>query len=383
MPSTKHFHFVVPVWGNSYTELFADICLPLLMTSGNLGAVKDEENNLFVIVTTYADANYLSAHPSITRLREFIEVEFRLIDGLTNTENSHTAMSDCYANAMHSPRVIPGETYFVFLTPDSFWSENTFQRLKTLANEGFSVAMVMGLRTNLESIVPVLKRLIKDLSDNPAIPIASLVSMALRHLHQMSKAHDWLSGSGFLNVWTSHIYWWGGGDRLIARCFHMHPLMVQSKAGVFRIGDTIDGQFLDKLNYPLDKYYIARDNNDFLGVELSSSDRSWGHPLSQPSAWMAALFGLWHANSLHWHFFSHQIVYIGDNHATNPLDPSVINLVEQVCKRIGFARIPSLILSKAGIKMLTYRVIQTRIGQALLHGKLGRTMRRAYLSVAK
>lgn len=371
----RHFHFVVPVWGASYTSLFADVCLPLLMTSGNLGAIRGGEGNRFVIATTYADARYLSAHPSLARLKEFVEVEYQLIDGLANTRATHEAMSYCYSAAMKSLRVKPGYTYFVFLTPDSFWSEGTFQRLKSLADEGYSVAMVMGLRTNSESIVPELKKLIRDKADNPSMPIEALVTLSLRHLHQMSRAHDFLSGDRFLNQWPSHLYWWGGRDRLIARCFHMHPLMVQSKASVSRIGDSIDGEFLDNLNYPLDKYFIARGNEDFLGIELSSSGRSWGMPLSPPSAWMVALFGVWHANSRHWHFFRHEIVYSGQSHTPDPLDSLLDDLIKQVIKRVRLGRIPSIVLSKLGIKKIMYLAVKSRIGQAMLVGKPGKAIR--------
>lgn len=330
----KHFHLVVPVWGVSYTALFADVCLPLLLTEGNLGAIKGIANNRFVIATTYIDAVYLSKHASTARLKEFIDVEFLLIDGMTNTDAAHEAMSYCYAMAMQSPYVIPSETHFIFLTPDSFWSEGTFARLQQLAENEYRVVMAMGLRTNIETMVPVLSEMIKTKPDNPAIATCELVSLALRNLHQMSKAHDWLSNGGFLNSWPSHLYWWGGEDRLVAHCFHMHPLMVCSKAGVTKIGDTIDGQFLDNLHYTLDQYYIVKNNDDFLGVELSSKDRSWGQELAVPSIHKVIKFGVLHANSRHWHFFRHRIDYRGTNYSENSLSAVATSLIDEVVNRI-------------------------------------------------
>jgi hypothetical protein len=291
-----------------------------MMTQGNIGSLKKEEGHVFTICTRHTDAVYFENQASINRLGDFVDVKFMLMDGLVDFDSPHVAMSGCYARAMAAPEVVPGQTYFVFLTPDSFWTENTVRRLGVLADEGYAVVMAMGLRTTRETIEPVLQGVIAEHPDNPAIPVEKGVSLALAHLHRMSRAHDWFSPDGISTGWPSHLYWIVGSDRFFARCFHLHPVMVRSKDDVAAIGDTIDGQFLNRLGYPQTKYYVARGNADFLAVEMSPADREQNAVLGQPSVKAILTFGRKFANPQHWYFFSHHMDYHGEG-----VDPSLPN----------------------------------------------------------
>ena len=311
MEKTKSFHLIVPVWGHSFTSLFANTCLPMLMTSGNLGSFAGEKGHLFVICTTIKDSEYLAKHPSILLLSEYIEVEFKLIDGLiSDLSLSHKAMSECYSLAINSPKIIPGETYFIFLTPDSFWSNNTFLSLKNIANDGYDVAMAIGIRTILESMEPKLKSIIDKRHNDSDTTTENLVMLVLENIHQMSSAHEWRLGKSFLNIWPSHIYWISNNS-LVARCFHLHPLMVKSKKIQIKIGDTIDGKFLSNLGYPFSKYYVAKGSDDFFGIELSPQQRSWNQNLYDPTIWSVIKFGVIHASKFHWYLFKHTIFLKG------------------------------------------------------------------------
>lgn len=331
MTTERNFHFIVPVWGRVYTKLFVDICLPMIMTSGNLGALEKSREDRFVIVTTWEDAQTIRGSSNYERLGELVRVEFILIDGLVDTGNSHAAMSECYAMAMRHEGVIPGETYFVFLTPDSFWSDGTFQRLIDLAAQGFQVVMAAGLRVQSEAMSLMLREEINKSPDNPTIPLARLVRMILGNIHQLSSAHNWLSKSGFLNVWPSHIYWINERDQqLIAHCFHLHPLMVLAPNANAAIGTTIDGEFLDNLRYPLDRYYVSQ--GEFIGVELSPAERNWGQPLGAPLLHQVIRFSLFHANSRHWHFFDKRIILNGD--PTKPIAPGLEKFIDTIVGKI-------------------------------------------------
>ncbi len=312
--SSKHFHCIVPVWGRQFCEIFTKTCLPFLLSPGNLEAIANVDGSRFVIVTTYADREFLEAEESVALLKKIIPVEYHLVDGFADFGSSHRAMSACYARAMTSPSVVSGETCFIFLTPDSIWSEGAFRRLKELIGQGYCAVMAMGLRTELENISPILQNKIsQSTTGGVGIAVDELVALALSNLHSMSKAHNWVSGNRFLNAWPSHLYWWDKKDSLIAHCFHMHPLAVLSKPGKTDIGDTIDGKYLENLNYPADKYYLVQGNEDFLGVELSPSKRNWDLELGYPSIEKVQEFGFWYATPRHWHFFHHRIIYTGPN----------------------------------------------------------------------
>jgi hypothetical protein len=342
MNSSKHFHLIVPVWGATYTSLFTDICLPMLLTPGNLGALGKRLGDQFVIVTSWEDYLAIQGSASFERLKNMIPVEFVLVDGLVDLGNSHKAMSECYAMAMHREEVVPGETGFMFLTPDSFWPDGTFRRLIELADQDFKVVMAAGLRVNSEAMSAILKKRIASFPDNPAFPLTELISLVLANIHQLSMALNLLSRSGFLNMWPSHMYWINERDRqLVAHCFHLHPLLVLAPKSQAKIGTTIDGEFLNNLHYPLDLYHVIQDS---VGVELSPSERDWGQPLGAPSLIQMVRFSLLHANSRHWYFFGKRIVLNGS--PGMPINSAIADLADKVVKRIeGNKRLALIIQS--------------------------------------
>ncbi|MBV9576467.1 MAG: hypothetical protein JO149_07565 [Gammaproteobacteria bacterium] len=82
------------------------------------------------------------------------------------------------------------------------------------------------------------------------------------------------------------------------------------------MGTTLDAQFLKNLNYPNDKYYIFQE--DYFAVELSKSERSWNHPLGNPSINKIIKFSLLHTDSIHRYFFKHRIIISAANSLLNP-----------------------------------------------------------------
>jgi hypothetical protein len=326
MAAEKHFHLIVPVWGKSYTALFTEVCLPMIMTPGNIGALGGYPGDQFVIVTTWEDHLAIKSSASYERLSSMIAVEFILTDGFVDLGNTHLAMSNYYAMAMRRKSVVAGKTYFLFLTPDSFWPDGMFRRLAELAEQGFKVVMAGGLRVKSEPMSGILRKRIEQSPDNPAIPLPELTRLALANIHQMSTAFNLLSPQGFLNAWPSHMYWINEKDQqLIAHCFHLHPLLVLAPRSVTAIGTTIDGQFLDNLHYPLEQYYVIQ--NEGVAIELTPAERNWGVQLQSPSLRKIVLFALSNANSRHWHFFEKRIVLNGKPEKST--DPLLDKLIEK------------------------------------------------------
>src|SRR5579871_3959663 len=103
--TNKHFHFIVPVWGETFTQLFTTICLPLLMTVGALRNLPTNESDQFVIVTTWHDCTMIRASIAYQQLQKLMKIKFILIDGLIHLENSYVAMSHCYSLAMREQDV--------------------------------------------------------------------------------------------------------------------------------------------------------------------------------------------------------------------------------------------------------------------------------------
>ena len=207
-----------------------------------------------------------------------------------------------------------------------------------LADQGYKVAMVGSLRANQETMSKILIEWLKKHPENPEMYAPKMMQMIFDHLHQLSRAHNFLSSTEFLNVWPSHVYWINDQDRqIVAHCFHMHPLMVLAPKGITKIGNTIDGDFLDKLPYPLKSYYVVQD--DFMGFDMAPSERNWGQKLGPPSIRAIKTFSMLYVNPKHWHFFTKRITFSPDPDLKVP--PEITAFVDGVVKRVCAQRYKS------------------------------------------
>lgn len=330
MDTKTHFHFIVPVWSEEYTKLFCDACLPMLMIPGNLGYIPLNEHDKFVIVTTWNDCQTIKASTAYEQLRKIIHVKFILIDGLIDLDDTYNSMSYCYAIAMRENDVLPNQTYFVFLTADSFWSENTFKRLLEVKAKGYKVAMALGIRVKSKPVLEFITNFLQKNTHPISLPTKDLINVAMKHLHPLTCAFDLLSTNGFLNNWPSNLYWIDYKEnQIIAHCFHMHPLMVRAPNKTVPIGTTIDAEFIKNLKYSLKDFHIFQDS--YFAIDLTSDKRSHDcENLKKPSPNKILEFSIRHTNDFHMHFFKHQINISSQKN----IDPNLNKLISKTVEHI-------------------------------------------------
>lgn len=330
MSAVTHYKFVflLPVWGEEYTRTFVEFCLPLILTRGNLGHFGNRRDAGFIILTDYRSQAQLIQSANFKRLKELVQVKTVLIDGRVNFSSSHKAMTDCYILGIGDSWVKPKSTYLIFLTPDSFWSDGSFANLVSAADAGKKCVVVIGLRTNLESMREYIRKAIDAEPENPAISNRELVSKSLKHLHGMARTHNWLS-SNFNNSWPSNIYWLVNDHLMLAHAYHMHPLMVRAPARRLSITDSIDGAFISRQSFKEGECMIVTDSDFILGIEMTKTNREWGSSLGRPSLWALQQFATYFASPMHVSFFFNRIYFKGI-HAPDSVPPEVQENVDSV-----------------------------------------------------
>lgn len=132
--------------------------------------------------------------------------------------------------------------------------------------------------------------------------------------------------------------------------------MVEAPVRTVSIETTIDGEFLERLQYPLDSYHVIRD--EFIGIELSDASKSWNQPLNHPSLRHVQMFSLMDTNALHWHFFGQRIVY--QEGGGGPLAPEVADQVGHVVSQVMRFRRLSLLLRQLKLRPLFHQGLKIR-----------------------
>jgi hypothetical protein len=241
-----------------------------------------------------------------------IRCDFLLIDDLLAVSNeSYLNMSAAFRRGMESSWTEPGHTCFIFLTPDSVWSDGSFRMIETLLDRDYKAAMVIGFRTEMEKMRPFLEERIAANPENPVIANRTLASKTIEALHPMMKIMEWTS-PGFTNTWPQHVYWHTGEDSIALHSFMPHPFFILSPKRAVPFTKAMDIDYLSKLGYPKSSIHIATNSDIITVVELTPGNRDWGQPLAPARVKSLLRFGFFQADHFHWHYFGHRFMLYGE-----------------------------------------------------------------------
>jgi hypothetical protein len=265
------FHFIAAVWGDGHTGLFLDIGLPSLLSANNLPAMAGGDGARFQIFTRDADRARIEAAPVLKRLRQVIEVEFTSIDGAIG--NVHETMSRCHRAGL--VRAAASGAAAVFIPPDCIWADGAFASLERIAAGGARVVHMTGIRLDRDSFAPAVIEAARA-ADGCALTIAprALARLGLRHLHAIARLSFFREhGPGLM---PTNLFWSVGADGILARCFHLHPLMVRPSSASTGFVTTIDDDLALLSNPDGEGDYIVTDSDELLAFEMSPPDHRVG-----------------------------------------------------------------------------------------------------------
>ncbi len=92
------------------------------------------------------------------------------------------------------------------------------------------------------------------------------------------------------------IYWKRAG--LVARCFHMHPLLIWGNKS---FNGTVDDDCVN--NFRIEQSYVVTDSDEIACFELSPSGYIWGQ---KPGGHNVADWARRKTNAMHRWFFKHE-----------------------------------------------------------------------------
>jgi hypothetical protein len=264
-------HFIVPVWGEAYTRLFAEVCLPTLLSPGNIPGLPHRERHVFTIYTSPADRAIVEASPAFRLLEKSIKVEFHPIRArVGQISDPYDVQSDCFRRAIR--RADAADCAMVFLTPDLIMADGSLRALARIADTPVRAVLGVGIRLDkARTSSQLLAGHRSESGDAIAIAPRDLVKLALGTLHPIAKAHMFHAESE--DVLLSNLYWRVGGDGLLARCFHLHPFLVYPRVKNAPFTNTIDGDYLEAACPDPAETYVITDSDEFSAWELSDADR--------------------------------------------------------------------------------------------------------------
>ena len=265
-------HVSIPVWGVSYTRCFLDIGLASLLAPGNLPALQRGDGHVLHIMTTEADREVIETSPVWERAREVINCRLDIIGAdAASILQPHVTMSNCHRDAIAFADSC--EAAIMLYNPDIVIADGAVRALVGLLSEGKRAIQVLGLRLIKEEVVP---KLLKDHlgPDGKAIEIAprELMAIAVDHLHPVSMMHfQDITG---IDLMPQELFWRAGEEGLVARCFHIHPLLVYPRVRNAPFTTTVDEDYLRAACPDPEDEFVVTDSDLLCLCELSGLHRS-------------------------------------------------------------------------------------------------------------
>jgi hypothetical protein len=262
--------FLVPVavWGEAFVGLYLKVCLPSLLAEGNLPALADRNKCEYVLFTREQDFATISQSPAFRYLSSLMRVDVRIL-GEADTKDPHIGTSRCYRWAVQVATV--RGLSLLFVPPDEIVANGTLRRAQELADSGYKAIFLLTprlFRDSFAAVLPTAGRAVIEM------PPREMTHLAMQHLHPVSKSL--FLDSAEYNTGPSHMYWRTGEHSMLARGFHLHPLMVTPEAGAEAFSGTIDDDLVSRFVKDPKRIYVCPDSDEMLMFEMSDASRMTG-----------------------------------------------------------------------------------------------------------
>ena len=283
-PASSVFHAVTHVWGRGYLDLFLNVCIPNQLAPGNVPALPP--GSRYRILTRSKHVDELDAHPMVHALRGVIPVDIVVVEALDrHGDGPHgiELMIACHQKAIAD--ILDANAAIIMLSADVILSDHALAAVVRRHREGYRAVVNTGLRLAKESFLASL-----EASRTPLAALSSreLVRMALPHLHPHTQSM--LADAGRFSKAPVAVYWRIGNEGLLARCLHLHPLMVDPMRPLSLLVGTNDGPYLAQACPDFSRVHVVTDSDELQMFELTAAQRQVvGTTRAGASAWRVAI----------------------------------------------------------------------------------------------
>jgi hypothetical protein len=241
----RPFNFMVPFWGQRFTEYFVDLCLPSLLAANNIALLRPEDGHRFLMATTREDWKAIEALPIMDRLRRHaIPTLVEVQRGEASPTNAESGAIGQYSSVIKHQttclrllfeKAYSNRSYGCLLSPDCIISDGMVATMIRYVRDGFQFVMCSALRQKEEPVLADLERMgylrageRASLTGFPLeIPPRVAADLFVRHLHPEMAAFEYASPKPTRPFISPFCYWRvPGGRGMILHEFFGVPVVI-------------------------------------------------------------------------------------------------------------------------------------------------------------
>lgn len=257
---SKEFILITPVWGKDHIQLFLDIGLPSLFAADNIPKLKKLSRVKYFIYTKACDLDFLKMSKAVKALQALVEVSIIVFED--RFSNNHSAMNWCHQLGFKYAQ--EHASYAVFIPPDCIWSNQSMYAMYKIVERGYKIIHMSGLRLIRELVTKTIER--KD--DIISLSSRELVKFGLPFIHPITESHFFDEKDG--GLMPANLFWTVDETGILARCFHLHPLVVYGTDKRCDFQSTIDDDLALVFDSDDGEEYIVTDSDELIAFEISS-----------------------------------------------------------------------------------------------------------------
>jgi hypothetical protein len=186
----------------------------------------------------------------------------------------YTVKSNCYRRSLETARESDAAVFL--LNADIVLADGFVQKALEVLSTGKRVIEVVGPRGLKDPIVETLNRQYRLENGSICITPTQLSALWMLHIHPLLQMH-FVEGPDGAPFHPSHLYWAVNGCGVLARCFHLYPIVVYPKSSTIDFSTTIDDDLVENLRLQASERFIAQDSREMFCCELSPPEQYVGN----------------------------------------------------------------------------------------------------------
>ena len=206
----------------------------------------------------------------VQELSRVLAVDVVAVDGLDDraVKSRYSRMTLCHQRAVTD--AARDNAAMIFVSADTIFSDGSFAALVRHQRAGKRAVVCTGLRLAKETFADALE------------------AMALPHLHNATRAL--FADAPAFSMLPTAVYWPVEAHGMVARCFALHPLMVDPvDRGVLPNLHIDGGAYLVRACLDYDRVHVVSDSDELVQFELSAASRTLSSTGGRgASVWRAA-----------------------------------------------------------------------------------------------
>ncbi|NRA90366.1 MAG: hypothetical protein HRU43_04485 [Simkaniaceae bacterium] len=313
-------HIINVMWGTKYINTFLNLSLPTQLSEGNLKSLSQKPN--YTIYTDKIGKNQILSSSIYQELKTCCNIHFK-IKKISPTTCPFKTLLKCHKDGIKSASF--SRSPVIFLSPDCIFSTGALTYCENAIKKNVRLVAICSTRMSLEKYETIADAKTKKQGKIDWGP-QELAVTAIHNLHHRAKCL-FLENNKCSSL-PSHFYFKLSQNTVLAKAFHLHPLLIWPENYKKYPVNSADGiNFLENSCPNIETWDVITNCKEISLFEVSSDEQFQSDTKEELTPMMFKFWMERNISDAHKHFFTHQII-LGEEPQGEKTQESIEKILE-------------------------------------------------------